>query len=99
MEFDDLKLLNETQKDLYMRFQRLFESDYWPLVVQHAELKLQEAALRQLNATNWDTSRITYGERIVWAQVANLQQEYENYFNQMVEDVKNTAESEEHDYE
>jgi len=97
LEFDDLKLLNEAQKDLYMRFQRLFESDYWPLVVQHAQIKVNESVMRQLGATNWETVVESRGQSTAWSQVVSLQQEYDHLFDQMVEEAKMTKEIE--DYE
>jgi hypothetical protein len=98
LELDQLKWLNDPQKERYMFLQRFFESDYWDFFKSWATHGLQEADNRLLNAQQWDHNRLAMGARLAFMSMLNLEAstdaEFSQYAAEAAESVKQEDEVE-----
>lgn len=88
MDQDDLKYLDDNAQQLYMAYQRRFESDDWKELIAWAENEATKCSVRQLMAVNWEAVLTCRGERKAYDGIIGLEVATENEFKAMVEDAK-----------
>jgi hypothetical protein len=83
MDLEQIKFLDDGQKDRYMKLQRVFESDGWALIEQQMRNAAAAATDRILNAQTWDQSNLNRGARFVYNEVATLRETTDIEFAQL----------------
>lgn len=85
--------IGDVERDRFVKFQSVFESDGWPLIVELATARAYAAGLEGANATTWEQNRIAYGARSVWEQIARLAENCTADFELVASEAKAAAES------
>jgi len=67
-----LKNLDDNQTDRYMKLERVFESDGWPLLEEWFTQKAEVARQRAAHANSWDENRIAVGQEGAYTELVNL---------------------------
>lgn len=80
MEQDELKYLSDQAQEVYMAYQRKFESDDWQQTVEWAKERAASCAARQLAARSWEEVQFAKGARSSFEELINLEAEIENQF-------------------
>lgn len=88
MEQDDLKYLSDTAQEVYMAYQRKFESEDWQQTVEWAKERAATCAARQLAAQSWESVQFAKGARSSFEEIINLETEIENQFLTAVAEAK-----------
>lgn len=83
-----MKWLNDMQRDRFVKFQALFESDGWPLIVEMAQAYSAAHAAQQTVAKTWEEVLVARGSQRVWAAVANWADTVMTEFEVVAEQAK-----------
>ena len=86
-----MKWLTDKQRDRFVKFQALFESDGWPMVVEMAQAYATAYLLQQGTAKTWDEVLQARGANRVWTAVANMADEVMNEFQVAAEQAQDDA--------
>lgn len=100
MDLEHLALLDDDQKDHYVKYERMFDTPGWALIEEWARLNSQQQFMRAAYAGSWEENRIALGARLVYEQIANLRNTTEAEFMAKAEQaLLNTAFEEELEHE
>jgi hypothetical protein len=75
-----MKWLGDAERQRFVAFQELFESDGWRLFKDFAAAKVTERLVAGANAKTWEENRLALGARIAWDEVARADNEFMNSF-------------------
>lgn len=78
---ETMKFLTDTERDRFVKFQALFESDGWHLLVEYAQAKAAEATQRAALADSWENNRLAVGYRGAWGEISNIENQFMNEFD------------------
>ena len=82
---DIFKNLTEEQKSEFLKLQKTFESDGWPLLLQRANEQLEDLKPRATYANTWDENRVTIGMMAILEAFIALEEQINSEFEQLAE--------------
>lgn len=88
MDQEDLATLSREQQEVYMAYQRKFESEDWKETVEWAKGQAAMHAARQLAAASWDSFQVAKGQRLSYMDIINLESAIENEFLTVVAEAR-----------
>lgn len=91
MEQEDLVVLDYQAQELYMAYQRKFESEDWKQTVEWAKERAATNAVRQLAAKSWDDVNQAKGARNAFEEIIDLESATENHFLNLVAEARASA--------
>jgi hypothetical protein len=80
MDLQQLQALSDAQKARYMALGKLFEHPSYKFLMDWAQAMVNEALLREINATTWDLVLLNRGARLAFQDIVNLETATENEF-------------------
>jgi hypothetical protein len=83
--------LDDVERDRFVKFQELFESDGWRLLKNIAVAKVTEHGVLGANAKTWEDNRVALGARTAWEDVANASDTFMSSFEQVALQNKEAA--------
>lgn len=87
MDLEQIKHLNDEQKNRYMALTKLFEMPGWVIIQTWAERNYEESRDRAASASSWDQNRIAVGERIVYDVLRKMEEITEREYSALSEDM------------
>jgi hypothetical protein len=88
---ETMKLLTAEERERFVAFQSMFESDGWRLLMQYTTAKYNAAVLRGANASSWEDNRQAAGYRDAWAEVSNMETQFMNEFAAIADERRGDA--------
>lgn len=88
MQQDDLRYLDSEAQQLYMAYQRRFESDDWKELIEWSVEEHTKCVARELVASKWEDVVMCRGERRAYQNIINLETSVTNQFNSLVDRAK-----------